>query len=109
MGVSYTSKDMNHPALPSPKETIILEILADGREHYGLEILAEAAGKLSKGGLYVTLSRMEDKKYLRGRKEDVGGSVARAPRRLYQITGEGRRALQALSLMRTLSLAPFAV
>lgn len=91
---------MSYPALPSAKEVVILELLSDAKEHYGLEILAGSAGRLTKGGLYVILSRMEEKGYIRGRKEDLFGIVPRAPRRLYQITGEGERALRAVSLLR---------
>jgi len=91
---------MRHPRLPSAKESVVLNILSDCREHYGLEILAESTGLLSRGGLYVILSRMEEKGYIRGRKEDVEPSeVARAPRRLYEITGQGQRALNSLQLV----------
>lgn len=84
--------------LPSEKELVVLELLRDGREWYGLEILAAASGKLTRGGLYVTLSRMEDKGFITGADEQLRIAAARAPRRFYRITGLGERAVAAASL-----------
>jgi DNA-binding PadR family transcriptional regulator len=71
----------------SPKELLVLELLRD-RELYGLQLVAASRGRLKRGGIYVTLGRMEEK-----------GLVASVPvdggRRRYRATALGARALAA--------------
>jgi DNA-binding PadR family transcriptional regulator len=73
--------------LPASERTI-LELLSAGEAQYGLELVAASSGRLTRGGIYVTLGRMEEK-----------GLVTSAPasggRRLYRATGLGERALLA--------------
>lgn len=75
----------------SAKEALILGQLAAsaGSELYGLEMVNSSRGELKLGTVYVTLSRLEDKGFITGRKEEA--SARTVPRRLYQITGAGRR------------------
>ena len=72
-------------------ERIILSLLAMRRSAYGLELVTASRGRLTRGGIYVTLGRMEAK-----------GLVASAPgeagRRLYRPTALGARALMAARL-----------
>jgi len=70
-------------------ELVILNILAGRGPCYGLEIVEASGGELKRGGIYVTLGRMEEK-----------GLVTSAPsgddsRRRYQPTALGERALLA--------------
>jgi DNA-binding PadR family transcriptional regulator len=87
------------PKLPSRKEALILELLADGRDRYGLELVAASGGRLKRGTVYVTLDRMEEKGYVQSRLDASAGTPG-LPRRLYRPTAQGRRLLDALSLAR---------
>ena len=80
--------------LPSAKELSILEQLMGGREKYGLELVRDSAGALRKGTIYVLLDRLEDQKFIvsRTQKDPLASGM---PRRLYEITGLGQRALNA--------------
>lgn len=82
------------PRLPSPKELLILEMLAGKKEMYGLEMVQASGGKLARGTIYVTLMRMDEKGYVTSRQikeENVSG----LPKRVFSITGLGQRALSA--------------
>lgn len=76
-------------------ENVILELLA-GRESYGLELVAASEGRLTRGGIYVTLGRMETKGLVTSETGDGG-------RRLYRVTALGERALQAARIFAGLS------
>lgn len=78
----------------SEKEYLILTMLRRGGEQYGLEMVKRSDGALKRGTIYVTLNRMEEKGYLRSRREKAPTDPG-MPRRLYQISGEGIRLLQA--------------
>jgi DNA-binding PadR family transcriptional regulator len=73
--------------LPASERTI-LELLASRDASYGLELVEESGGRLTRGGIYVTLGRMEQKGL-------VTSEAAAAGRRLYRATGLGERALLA--------------
>lgn len=68
-------------------ERVILDILS-ARDAYGLELVKASPGRLTRGGIYVTLGRMEAKGLVSSRTAEGG-------RRLYRATGLGRRALLA--------------
>lgn len=74
-------------------ETLILELLAEHRELYGLEMMEASRGKLKRGTIYVTLGRMQDKGYVTSREVEAEG---RGPARcVYTLTGHGGRVLGA--------------
>lgn len=79
----------------SPKETLILELLCEGGELYGLQLVAASKRKLKRGTVYVTLGRMEDKGYITSRQEDAPPDMGGLPRRMYSPTPLGRRMLSA--------------
>jgi DNA-binding PadR family transcriptional regulator len=79
----------------SPKETLILELLVERDEMYGLQLVAASKGKLKRGTIYVTLGRMEEKKFVTSRLEDAPADAGGMPRRLYEPTALGRRVLDA--------------
>lgn len=87
------SEPTEHPrALTlSPKELLILNLLADGHERYGLQLVDASVGALKRGTIYVTLGRMEDKGYVESRQEDPPPGAGGMPRRLYACTALGRR------------------
>lgn len=73
--------------LPASEHTI-LELLEANESCYGLELVAASEGRLTRGGIYVTLGRMEQKGL-------VISDPAEGGRRLYRATGLGERALLA--------------
>jgi PadR family transcriptional regulator, regulatory protein PadR len=84
----------NDPRLPSPKELIILDMLAGKKEMYGLEMVQASGGKLARGTIYVTLMRMDDKGYVTSR-QVLEENVSGLPKRVFSITGLGQRKLMA--------------
>lgn len=69
-------------------ESFILTLLSASGEAYGLELVDGSRGKLKRGGIYVTLGRMEEKGLVTSKKGDGG-------RRIYRPTALGHRALLA--------------
>ena len=94
--MSYNMSDFgNMKDLPriSSKETLIMELLAEHRELYGLEMVEASKGKLRRGTVYVTLGRMEEKGFVTSREvEGLGPGPART---MYRLTGTGARVLAA--------------
>jgi PadR family transcriptional regulator PadR len=82
------------PSLPA-KEALILELLVDGAELYGLQLVAASKGRLKRGTVYVTLGRMEDKGFITSRQESAPPDEGGLPRRVYEPTAFGRRVLSA--------------
>ena len=89
------------PAVPrlSAKESLILDLLARDGELYGLQLVAASKGRLKRGTVYVTLGRMEDKRYVTSRAEDAPDGAGGLPRRLYEATPYGLRVLKAWSVL----------
>jgi DNA-binding PadR family transcriptional regulator len=81
----------------SVKEFLILDLLAERGELYGLQLVAASRRKLKRGTVYVTLGRMEEKGYIVSRLEDAPAYMGGLPRRLYQATSLGRQVLAAWS------------
>jgi PadR family transcriptional regulator, regulatory protein PadR len=90
----------------SATESLILDLLGDG-EHYGLEMIDLAAGKLKRGSIYVTLGRMEAKGFVTSRQEERQPGAIGLPRRLYTATAYGLKVRAAYELLReALALKP---
>jgi DNA-binding PadR family transcriptional regulator len=70
-------------------EHLILILLASREACYGLELVQASRGRLKRGGIYVTLGRMEEKGLVRSSED------ARDGRRRYRPTALGERALLA--------------
>jgi PadR family transcriptional regulator, regulatory protein PadR len=92
----------------SAKESLILELLVERDELYGLQLVAASKRKLKRGTVYVTLGRMEEKGYIASRLEDAPPDMGGMPRRLYTATPLGRRVLAAWSAATTHLLPEFA-
>jgi DNA-binding PadR family transcriptional regulator len=69
-------------------ERVILHLLVGKGPCYGLELVESSRGALKRGGVYVTLGRMEEKGLVRS-------AVGESGRRLYRPTALGERALAA--------------
>ncbi|MFI4869433.1 MAG: PadR family transcriptional regulator [Steroidobacterales bacterium] len=84
---------------PSNTELLILGLLRDRPGGmYGLELVEASGGALKRGTVYVTLSRMEDKGFIKSRlpkKSDHAG----LPRPHYSIAAPGQRCLEAAQVM----------
>ncbi|HVZ21010.1 MAG TPA: helix-turn-helix transcriptional regulator [Vicinamibacterales bacterium] len=99
---------MSEPRLPSMSntESLILELLRDGKQ-YGLELVDASSGRLKRGSIYVTLSRMEAKGFVESWQEERAPGAVGLPRRLYRATSYGLKVHDAYQLLReALSLKP---
>ena len=76
--------------LPRSERTI-LQLLVSRGQCYGLELVDNSRGVLKRGGVYVTLGRMEAKGLVRSKAAEAG-------RRLYEPTALGERALAAVDV-----------
>lgn len=74
----------------SRKERLILELLINRGEMYGLEMVKTAPNELKRGTVYVTLGRMADKGYVDSRQVKEPGDPG-LPKRLFRATGHGQR------------------
>jgi PadR family transcriptional regulator PadR len=87
------------PQLGELEQLILLTILRLGPDAYGLSIAraleVEAGRRLSRGALYTSLDRLENKGLLRWKLE-VGGPERQAlPKRVYTVLPRGIAALSA--------------
>lgn len=84
-----------HPPRLSRKEFIILRQLIARGEMFGLQLVGVVPQQLTRGTVYVTLQRMERKRFVTSRLvEDAAGGPAR---RMYRASGLGYRLFTALS------------
>jgi DNA-binding PadR family transcriptional regulator len=74
-------------------EAVVLGLLTDEREMYGLDVVKKSEGKLKLGTICFVLSGLEEKGFTTSRKKIDPSAVV--PRRLYKITGVGLRVHQA--------------
>ena len=73
-------------------EVLILDlIITEGGEMYGWDMVEKSGGELKLGSLYTTLNRMEDKGYIKSRKEKQRQGARGLPRRMYLPTGYGKK------------------
>jgi DNA-binding PadR family transcriptional regulator len=79
----------------SHKEFIILEMLINNNQMFGLEMVDSSDGQLKKGTIYVTLQRMSVKKLIESRQEVRGGNEIGIARRIYTTTPFGERLFRA--------------
>jgi PadR family transcriptional regulator PadR len=90
----------------SRTESLIIELL-QGEERFGLELIDGSQGRLKRGTIYVTLSRMEAKGFLVSRQEERPAGAIGLPRRMYRVTAYGLKVHEAYLLLReALALKP---
>jgi PadR family transcriptional regulator, regulatory protein PadR len=82
------------PTLP-PTERLILELLVANQSMFGLQLVDASGGRLKRGTVYVTLGRMEQKRFVESEQEMRPAGAIGLPRRLYRPTALGERALRA--------------
>jgi DNA-binding PadR family transcriptional regulator len=74
-------------------QALILELLSNHQELYGLEMVKASKGKLARNTVYVALRRMEEKGFVTSREiEGLGQGPARI---VYRMTRTGARVLAA--------------
>jgi DNA-binding PadR family transcriptional regulator len=73
-------------------ESVILDLLASRGAQYGLQLVDASGGALKRGGIYVTLGRMEEKGFVTSHPGEGG-------RRLYEPTPLGLRHLVAAQIL----------
>jgi PadR family transcriptional regulator, regulatory protein PadR len=79
----------------SSAERLIVELLVQHQELFGLRMVELSGGRLKRGTVYVTLGRMQEKGYLESRQEPLPDGAIGLPRRLYRPTGLAMRVLSA--------------
>jgi DNA-binding PadR family transcriptional regulator len=79
----------------SGTERLIIELLVEHDELFGLQMVELSRGQLKRGTAYVTLGRMQEKGYLESRQEPLPAGAIGLPRRLYRPTAFALRALAA--------------
>lgn len=90
----------------SSTESLVIELLGGG-ERFGLELVDASGGRLKRGTIYVTLSRMEAKGFVLSRQESRPAAAIGLPRRMYQVTAYGLKVHEAYLLLReALALKP---
>jgi PadR family transcriptional regulator PadR len=79
------------------EQLVLLAVLRLGEGAYGMEVRREIESRTGRGSaigaIYATLDRLETKSLLRSR--DVPAPEGSRPRRQYQVTAQGERALHA--------------
>lgn len=95
-------KSDDHVPRLSPKQALVLELLLENpaKEMYGLEMVATSRRRLKRGTVYVTLDRMEGKGYVQSRHEEPRPDASGLPRRLYCVTGFGRKVFEIWQMAR---------
>lgn len=88
------SDDLEIPRV-SNTEALVLGLLADGTERFGLELVDQSSGKLKMGSIYTTLQRMSNKGLVTSRTEPRPDPEVGIPRRYFRITGLGVRIYNA--------------
>ena len=86
---------MNSIPRLSATEQMIVELLHEHGELFGLQMVEHSGGRLKRGTVYVTLGRMQEKGYLESRQEPLSAAAIGLPRRLYRPTGHTLRVLAA--------------
>ncbi len=87
-------KKMMQPPRLSLKERVILELLVEKGQMYGLQLVSDSHGELKRGTVYVTLGRMENKGLVESEPEKLTDDSGLVPRRMYRATAFGVRVLE---------------
>ena len=90
---------MSRAFLGEFEQMVLLSVLRMGGRAYGLEVRRElevaADRKVSRGGFYTTLDRLEGKGYLKWVSEIPEDSRRKARQRRFTVTPEGVQALKS--------------
>ena len=79
---------------PTKGEMVVMRILQDAPKGlYGLQIVAESDKAISRGSIYVLLSRLQEKGYVKSRRPQSDPDYPGLPRPIYTLSAEGSRVL----------------
>jgi DNA-binding PadR family transcriptional regulator len=96
--MSFSKRDF-----PTLAEVNVMRVLQDAPSGlYGLQIVAESNGTISRGSVYVLLDRLERKGFIDVKRTDVKGTHPGLQRPHYKLNAEGRRmvvAAEALGML----------
>ena len=95
---------MEHDGKLTAKEAFVLSFLTTYPKGYGLEMVRKSRGLLKRGSVYVTLSRMQQKGYVKSEKETAPPDESGPARRHYVVTAKGAQAFKAWQLLRSSQL-----
>jgi DNA-binding PadR family transcriptional regulator len=81
---------------PTKKEMAVMQVLQDAPDGlYGLQIVGESKGAVSRTSVYVLLSRLQDKGFVKVKRPQSDPDYPGLPRPLYRLTADGVRVLHA--------------
>jgi DNA-binding PadR family transcriptional regulator len=88
---------MSHASLLrlSEKEHLILALLVEHGDLYGLQLVAASRRRLKRGSVYVTLGRMVQKGFVESEPGPRAPGDTGLPRPVYRPTALGKRVLRA--------------
>ena len=81
--------------LPRGKERLIIELLSEHNELYGLEFVKLSGGTLKRGTVYVSLGRLLDKGLVKSRLKAPPPNRGGPPRRIFSLSPLGEKAALA--------------
>jgi len=85
--------------LTATEAAILRLLIGQPQGLYGLELVKRSNGKLKRGSVYVLLSRLEDKGYVKAKAYPAPEGAGGMPRRKYRIDGAGQKVLQVYEMM----------
>jgi DNA-binding PadR family transcriptional regulator len=81
---------------PTKTEMVVMQILQDSPEGlYGLQIVAASKGAISRTSVYVLLSRLQDKGFVKAKRPEKDPEYPGMSRPVYRLTAPGMRVLAA--------------
>lgn len=85
-------------ALGEFEQLVMLAILRLEKQAYGMTVRREIETRTGRestiGAVYATLDRLENKGWVRSHESDPGAERGGRPRRIYQVTAAGDKALE---------------
>lgn len=82
----------------SSTELLVLQLLNSSTGMYGLELVRESGDKLKRGTVYVVLGRLQERGLVRS-KAEKNATHPGLPRPRYSLTQDGRRMLDAWTML----------
>jgi len=81
---------------PTKTEMVVMQILQDSPEGlYGLQVVSASKGVIRRSSVYVLLSRLQDKGFVKAKRPASDPDYPGLPRPTYRLTADGARVLAA--------------
>ena len=88
------------PARVSATEHTLLSLLSASGASYGLQLVERSDDKLKRASIYVLLSRLEDRGFVKSSYIETPAGEQGPRRRVYEVTRTGQRVLRAWAAAR---------